>query len=170
VRPPFSPEGVVAEFASLLTSYRIGKVTGDHYGGEWPREQFRKLGIGYEPADKPKSDLYQDALALFNSRRVELLDHPKLLQQLLGLERRTARSGRDSIDHAPGAHDDVANAVAGCASLLLMKATYNADAWVRDDHDANTENEPEQRRREARDYWGHISQEAYRLSGGRLLP
>ena len=30
-----------------------------------------------------------------------------------GLERRTHRSGKDSIDHAPGGHDDLANAVAG---------------------------------------------------------
>ncbi|MGI4794054.1 MAG: Arm DNA-binding domain-containing protein [Janthinobacterium lividum] len=28
-------------------------------------------------------------------------------------ERRTARGGRDSIDHAPGAHDNLVNAVAG---------------------------------------------------------
>src|SRR4029450_12286297 len=33
--------------------------------------------------------------------------------QLTALERRTSRGGRDSIDHAPGAHDDIANAVAG---------------------------------------------------------
>jgi hypothetical protein len=33
--------------------------------------------------------------------------------QLTSLERRTSRGGRDSIDHAPGAHDDIANAVAG---------------------------------------------------------
>jgi hypothetical protein len=33
--------------------------------------------------------------------------------QLTSLERRTARGGKDSIDHAPGAHDDTANAVAG---------------------------------------------------------
>jgi len=44
---------------------------------------------------------------------LELLDTPRLHAQLLGLERRTACGGRDSIDHAPGAHDDVANAVAG---------------------------------------------------------
>jgi hypothetical protein len=37
--------------------------------------------------------------------------------QLLGLERRTARGGRDSIDHAPGAHDDIANAAAGALTL-----------------------------------------------------
>ena len=46
-------------------------------------------------------------------RPLELLDTPRLHAQLLGLERRTACGGRDSIDHAPGAHDDVANAVAG---------------------------------------------------------
>ena len=50
---------------------------------------------------------------MLNARRVELLDLPRLSAQLCGLERRTARSGRDSIDHAPNAHDDLANAVAG---------------------------------------------------------
>ena len=33
--------------------------------------------------------------------------------QLSSLERRTARGGKDSIDHSPGMHDDIANAVAG---------------------------------------------------------
>jgi hypothetical protein len=42
-----------------------------------------------------------------------------LISQLHGLERRTARGGRDSIDHAPGAHDDVANAVAGALVIAL---------------------------------------------------
>ena len=32
---------------------------------------------------------------------------------------RFLRGGRDSIDHAPGAHDDLANAVAGAAALAL---------------------------------------------------
>jgi hypothetical protein len=35
--------------------------------------------------------------------------------------RRTARGGRDSIDHAPGAHDDVANAVAGALVMSAFK-------------------------------------------------
>ena len=65
------------------------------------------------PADKPKSDLYASFLPLLNSGRVELLDHPRLHAQLLALERRTARGGRDSIDHPPNAHDDVINAAAG---------------------------------------------------------
>ncbi len=32
----------------------------------------------------------------------------------VGLERRTSRAGRDTVDHGPGAHDDIANSVAGC--------------------------------------------------------
>jgi hypothetical protein len=36
VKPPFSPEGVVAEFAGLLKTYRVSKVIGDRYAGEWP--------------------------------------------------------------------------------------------------------------------------------------
>jgi hypothetical protein len=42
----------------------------------------------------------------------QAFDHPRLLAQLCGLERKTARSGRDSIDHGPGQHDDLANAAA----------------------------------------------------------
>jgi hypothetical protein len=118
-RPPFSPDNVVTEFAQLLKSYKIYKVTGDRYAGEWPRERFRLHGVEYLVADKSKSDTYRDVLATLNSGRAELLDLPRLAAQLCGLERRTARGGRDSIDHAPGGHDDVANCVCGAIDLIL---------------------------------------------------
>jgi hypothetical protein len=128
-KPPFSPEDVVSEFAALLKkTYRISKVIGDRYAGEWPREAFRKLGIEYTSSAKPKSDLYRDLLPAVNSRRVELLDHDRLVAQLCGLERRTARGGRDSIDHAPGGHDDVANAVAG--AINIAAEPFDDLAWV----------------------------------------
>jgi hypothetical protein len=113
-KPPFSPEQVVAEFAVLLKRYRITTVVGDRWGGEWCREPFRKHGILYQIADKTKSELYQAFLPLLNSQTVDLLDHPRLISQLCGLERRTARGGKDSIDHGPGphGHDDVVNACA----------------------------------------------------------
>jgi hypothetical protein len=59
---------------------------------------------------------------LLNSGRTELLDLPRLGTQLVGLERRTARSGKDSIDHAPGAHDDIANAVSGALLQAIAAA------------------------------------------------
>jgi hypothetical protein len=119
-RPPFSPDEVVVGFSGLLKAYGIRKVTGDRYGGEWPGERFRANGIEYVPSEKSKSDIYRDLLPLLNSRETELLDLPRLATQLVGLERRTARSGKDSIDHSPGGHDDVANAVSG--ALLLANA------------------------------------------------
>lgn len=127
-KPPFSPDAVVGEFAQTLKSYGVSAVTGDRYGGEWPRERFGAHGIRYVPADKPKSDLYRDFLPILNARKAELLDDKKLVSQLCNLERRTSRGGRDSIDHPPGQHDDVANAVAG--ALVLAIAQHGAKAIV----------------------------------------
>jgi hypothetical protein len=120
-QPPFSPEAVVAEFAETMRSYRVRQAEGDRYAGAWPRERFGEHGIEYRSAARPKSELYQAMMPLLNSGRVRLLDIDRLRQQLAGLERRTSRGGRDSIDHAPGAHDDVANAVAGLAHRLAER-------------------------------------------------
>src|SRR6516165_664110 len=130
IKPPFSPESVVGEFSALLKSYRVSKTTGDRYAGEWPREHFREHGITYEPAAKAKSDLYRDLLPAINSRKLDLLDDARLLTQLVGLERRTARGGRDSIDHPPGAHDDLANAAAGLAAVAKRGAYDSSLDWV----------------------------------------
>jgi len=121
VRPPLSPEGVIAEFADTLQSYRITKVVGDRYGGEFPREQFRKHGITYVPSAEPKGGIYLGLLPLINSGRVKLLDNQRLVTQLLGLERNTARGGKDSIDHGRGGHDDLANATAGALASSLAR-------------------------------------------------
>jgi hypothetical protein len=77
---------VVVEFSGLLKAYGISKVTGPIW-----------RGIEYLPSEKPKSDIYRDLLPLLNSGRTELLDLPRLTTQLIGLERRTSRSGKDSL-------------------------------------------------------------------------
>jgi hypothetical protein len=127
VKPPFSPDSVVRDFAAVLRSYRLGTVTGDRYAGEWPRERFARHGIQYQVSERTKSDIYRELLPLVNSARVELLDNKVLRSQLIGLERRVARGGKDSIDHAPGGHDDVANAAAGALVLAspLPQGRYN---------------------------------------------
>ena len=126
------PASITAEYAIVLKSYRITCVKGDKYGGSWPGDEFRKHGITYEAAGAPKSDLYVDFLPLVNSARVQLPPDDKLITQLCALERRTARSGKDSIDHSPGAHDDLANAAAGVGSLS-RKPTYDLAAAVGDE-------------------------------------
>lgn len=139
VDPPFSPE-VCEEFSRVLKSYRISKIIGDKYGGVWCREQFGRFGILYEQSAAPKSDLYLTLLALLNSRRIALLDNKKLVNELVGLERHTARSGRDSIDHAPNGHDDVCNAVAGLAAINNKYGSYDPHfrGWQPDFDDGNS--------------------------------
>jgi hypothetical protein len=86
---------------------------GDKYAGLWPRERFQKCGIEYKVAELTRSELYLSFLPILMSGKCELLDNKKLVSQLCSLERRTARSGKDSIDHPPSGHDDLANSVAG---------------------------------------------------------
>ena len=105
-------------------------MTGDRYGGEWPREAFRNHGIEYETSERSKSDLYREFWPIVNSGRATLLDHPRMIGQLCALERRTARGGRDSLDHPPGLHDDLANVAAG----VLVQVAGEPDAmemWIR---------------------------------------
>ena len=119
VKPPFSPDAVVEEFATLLKSYGIVRVTGDAYAGEWPRERFAVHGIAYDVSKKNTSTIYGEFLPALNGRRVQLLDLPRLVGQLVGLVRYTARAGRDRIAHAPGSHDDVANVVCGALVQVI---------------------------------------------------
>jgi hypothetical protein len=127
IRPPFSPEAVASDFAKLLKRYRARSVVGDRFGGEWPRERLRAHGISYILADRSKSDIYRDFLPLLNSGEVQLLDNETVVNQLCALERRTARGGRDSIDHPPGGRDDLCNAVAGV--VVMPGATRRVGTW-----------------------------------------
>lgn len=117
VKPPLSPDSTIEDFADTLKRYGLSKVTGDRYGGEFPPEKFREYGITYEASERAKSDIYRDVLPLINSGNAELLDLPRIAAQFAVLERRTARGGKDTIDHQRGTKDDVANAVAGALTL-----------------------------------------------------
>jgi hypothetical protein len=112
-----SPAKIVQEYATVLRNYGLHRVTGDRYAGRWPRDEFLRWGISYEVSDLDRNGLYLELLAAMNSGRIELPPMQKLGRQLGSLERRTGRSGRDMIDHPPGGHDDLANAVAGLATI-----------------------------------------------------
>jgi hypothetical protein len=124
-RPPFSPEQVCVEFADVMKVYGVNSAKSDRWAGQFPIEQLQKRGVRVEPSERSKSDLYRELLPLLNSGGAELLDHPRLIAQLTSLERRTARGGKDSIDHPvhPGARDDMANAAAGALVAAMKPST-----------------------------------------------
>lgn len=108
-----TPAAIVSDYAVIMKDYGLSRAVSDKYAGTWPADEFKRHGITINQSAKPKSELYRDALAVFNSGQVELPPDVRLINQFTNLERRTARGGRDSIDHAPGGHDDRANVVAG---------------------------------------------------------
>jgi len=117
--PPFNPEVVVFEICELLKRYRIRTVTGDRYAGSWVTSSFEKFGIEYVTCDKPKSDLYLMLEGLINTGRVEFAKDERLIRELVNLERRRGRQGKDLVDHPPRGHDDLANSLAGLTHLLV---------------------------------------------------
>ena len=114
-----SPAAIAGEYAQIVKSYGLSRVTGDRYAGRWPRDEFGKHGVDYEVSELDRNGLYLELLAALNSGRVELPNCQKTARQMAGLERRTGRSGRDMIDHPPGGHDDRSNAVAGLVAVAL---------------------------------------------------
>jgi hypothetical protein len=142
-RPPFDPDLIVAEFADLLKQYHVLRIVGDKFAGVWPVAAFSRVGISYEQSARPKSELYQSLLPLLNSGRVSLLDDRRLIAQLVGLERRTVRGGRESIDHADGAHDDLANVVAGLCAIVAQRGNYIEGLRRAFGNDDNSESEAE---------------------------
>jgi len=103
----------------------------DRYAGRWPRDEFLKHGIRYEVSELDRNGLYLELLAAMNSGRVELPPDQKLARQMAALERRTGRSGRDLIDHPPGGHDDLANAVAGLVAVVKAPRPYTTQVELR---------------------------------------
>jgi hypothetical protein len=125
-----SPETVTADFADDLRRYGVSKVTADRWGSSWVEERFLAEGITVDQSADPKSVIYASFLPLLNSGRVRLLDNARLVSQLVGLERRTARGGRDVIDHAPGGHDDVINSAAGALCRAAARPVSNKMFWA----------------------------------------
>jgi hypothetical protein len=121
VPAPFDPDVATARLADLYRRYGLSRTRGDRYSGQWCATAFKKHGIEYEPSDLPKSALYVELLPRLNSKTIVLLDDARAINQLCSLERRTSRGGRDSIDHPPGAHDDIANVIAGVCNAIEAK-------------------------------------------------
>ncbi|MDE3039656.1 MAG: hypothetical protein KGJ82_03630 [Nitrospirota bacterium] len=120
VNRTFSPEDTVRKFAEVLKQYGLRTVTGDRYAARWPVLAFEKHGITYKPAEMNRSQIYAAFEPLLNSGRCELLDHPKLLQQFVGLIRKG-----EKIDHGSNEHDDHSNAAA-LACVLAAGAGQQA--------------------------------------------
>jgi hypothetical protein len=121
---PFNVETAVSEAAGILRSYRLDRVVGDKYAVGFVESAFKRNGVSYQESERDKSALYLEALPLFTTGKVRLIDNKKLIRQFVSLERRTSVLGRDTVSHPDhkNAHDDLANSVAGALTLLSVGA------------------------------------------------
>lgn len=117
--PPFDPAQCAAEYAGVARDYGLAFLTGDAYAGRWVSDAFDKAGMPYRNSDQNKSALYLEMAPSFARGTVKIPEDPKLVRELRLLERRTSRSGRDSVDHPSNGSDDRANVLAGA----LVNAT-----------------------------------------------
>jgi hypothetical protein len=131
VKSPFDPESATDQVAQRLAPY-VDRTTGDKYAAMWVTQAFEKRSITYSHSEQNKSQLYLEMLPRLNAKTIRLLDHPRSINQICLLERRTTRGRGDVIDHPPNTHDDIANAVAGlCGVAAARYSTYDTSlAWV----------------------------------------
>jgi hypothetical protein len=132
INAPFDPESATEEIAQMLALYKIDKTVGDRYSGQWCAQAFEKRGIKYEHAEQNRSQLYLELLPRVNAKTIRLLDHSRAINQICMLQRRTTRGRNDTIDHPDGAHDDIANAIAGlCGIASAKRSSYDSSLdWV----------------------------------------
>lgn len=109
------PADITARYAEVIRQYGCYVVHGDRYAGSWPADEFKKHSVTMVHSELSRSELYQFALPVLRTERVELPRHQQMINEFANLERKTSKSGRDIIDHPTGAgfHDDFANAVVG---------------------------------------------------------
>ena len=112
IRGPTNPTAARETVVATLKEYGLRETVGDRYAAQWVVDAFAKCGIKYAHSERDRSQIYLDAMPLFTSGKVRLLDNKWLITQFASLERRTSSLGKDRIDHGPGGHDDVCNAAA----------------------------------------------------------
>lgn len=130
---PHDPLQVAKEVAEFLATYKLTSARADQYGAAVVRGVYASAGVTLVDAPDSRSETYLKFLPLLTTGRVELSPDPVLRVELLTLERRTARGGRDSVDHRPGSHDDVANATALAAVAATSWTSPGANLVWGDD-------------------------------------
>jgi hypothetical protein len=124
---PHDPLTCVEEVSDLLKRYNLSEISGDEYSYSWVEGAFRRHGIAYHPLRRDRSSLYAAAWPIFAHNRVKLLDHPRMLGQLIGLQQRVLKTGRTLIDHVRRSSDDLANV---CAGVMVLANTTNVEDGI----------------------------------------
>ncbi len=148
-------------YAELLREYGLSTITGDNYAAEWVETAFRTLASGMCAPTSRRARCISKRRRLFARGGISLPNHAVLLRELRLLERRTHRSGRDTVDHGAHGHDDYANAVLGCAALTMRGDPQNLD-WIDVGAPVGAVSMSERAEFARRTLWAHVMADAQR--------
>ena len=123
-----TPHKTTKEYAALCKQYRIRTVVGDKYAKQWVQDAWRAEGFTYVEADEPAAQLYLEAQPQWVRGAVRIYNDPVLIKELRHLECIPGRIGADQVTHPRNMHDDLANAVCGCVTLMAKLPTH-IPAW-----------------------------------------
>jgi Terminase large subunit, ATPase domain len=116
------PHAAALDFSYLTKQYHCRTIWGDNYSKEWCAGFYRAQNLEYRQSQLVRSALYLEGQVYFSRGLVSIPADPILMRELRLLERRVARSGKDSVNHGVGGHDDYANALFGCLYVALKAA------------------------------------------------
>jgi len=122
------PRKATMEFAALCRQYGISTVTGDNYAKDWTQDTWRETGLRYGKAEQPAAQLYLEAQPHWVQGVVRIHNDPVLIKELRHLEMIPGRVGKDQVTHPRNMHDDHANAVCGCITLMAQVSAV-IPAW-----------------------------------------
>jgi len=118
---PLGFEWVTQEIKYHMGKYGIASVIGDQYCAPVIRQQLLKFGIYYQDfsfGSHTRAEIFGNLKHLLIQRKIELLDHPEVLEQLRSLEERAMDGGRIDIQPPGRMRDDLAIVLAMCSSEL----------------------------------------------------
>ena len=81
-KAPHDPHLTTSQFAEILREYRVNRVFGDRYSGEWVKQAFMQHGITYETTELNKSQIYLEFQPMLTRNQCELLDNRQLVAEL----------------------------------------------------------------------------------------
>lgn len=121
---PINPEDALDQIQVLLQEFGLSMVYSDQYQLESLQALAMQRGftiVGEDFTAKSKAKIYGSLEVLVKQKRMRLLDHPEIYDELTKLEKKRTPTGTVQIGAPAGKYDDVASVIA--------LATYQA-VWM----------------------------------------
>lgn len=133
---PLNSDKVLDEIVAEASAYGIHRIISDQYAVVPLADGMKRRGVKLIPQplhSELKADIFGSLKRLLNLERIELLDDPALVSELINLQIRPTPSGKPHIAAAPGHKDDRAMVVATVAHALYKPTQGRAfiEAWER---------------------------------------